>query len=288
AAMLATAEVGYSQQFRFHLQEGTIDDVHRAIRNGQITCRGIVQLYINRAKAYNGVSDVLVTKDGAPIPPAPGVVRAGSPLKFPTQTIAVSTLLPDFDQYAGLPIEFGRMEPTASDPSVQQQYGMTIGIPHAGQLNALGTLNIRGERSVTCKGGRDRRPSDGPLPPGSPAVCEEFRKQPDALERAAELDAQYARNPDLAKLPMYCVVFSFKDSYDAKDMRSTGGADATYDIDFPARDQTLVAQLREKGAIIYAKTANTEYNGRPVPAIRGEDNSTSRGSNRPTKVFVST
>jgi amidase len=286
AAILAAAQAASSQQSPFHLQETTIDDLHRAIRNGQITCKGVVQLYLNRAKAYDGVADVLVTKDGAPIPPAPGVVRAGSPLKFPTQTVALSTLLPDFDQYAGAPIEFGRMEPTASDPSVQQQYGMTVGIPHAGQLNALGTLNLRGERSVTCKGDSDRRPSDGPLPPGSPAVCEEFRKQPDALERAAELDAQYGRNPDLAKLPVYCVVFSFKDSYDVKDMRSTGGADANYDIDFPARDQTLVAQLREKGAIIYAKTANTEYNGRPVPAIRGGSGG-ERGTNRPTKVFVS-
>jgi Asp-tRNA(Asn)/Glu-tRNA(Gln) amidotransferase A subunit family amidase len=287
AAILLAAEAAPSQQSRFHLQEATIDGLHRAIQNGQITCRGLVQLYVNRAKAYNGVPDVLVTKDGAPIPPAPGVVRAGAPLKFPTETVAISTLLPNFDQYAGPPIEFGRMEPTSSDPTVQQQYGMTVGIPHAGQLNALGTLNIRGERSVTCKGDRDRRPSDGPLPPGSPAVCEEFRKQPDALERAAELDAQYVRNPDLAKLPMYCVVFTFKDSYDVKDMRSTGGADANYDIDFPARDQTLVAQLRAKGAIIYAKTANTEYNGRPVPAIRGGEGG-ERGTNRPVKVFVST
>jgi amidase len=286
AAILVAAQAASSQRSPFHLQEATIDDLHRAIRSGQITCKGVVQLYLNRAKAYNGVADVLVTKDGAPIPPASGVVRAGSPLKFPTQTVAISTLLPDFEQYAGPPIEFGRMEPTASDPSVEQQFGMTIGMPHAGQLNALGTLNLRGERSVTCKGDRDRRPSDGPLPPGSPAVCEEFRKQPDALERAAELDAQYGRNPDLANLPMYCVVFSFKDSYDVKDMRSTGGADASYDIDFPARDQTLVAELREKGAIIYAKTANTEYNGRPVPSIRGGSGD-ERGTNRPTKVFVS-
>jgi Asp-tRNA(Asn)/Glu-tRNA(Gln) amidotransferase A subunit family amidase len=285
AATFVMAKAANSQQF--HLQEATVDDVHRAIRNGQITCRGLVQLYLNRAKAYNGVSNELVTKDGAPISAAPGVIRAGSPLKFPTETIAISTLLPDFDQYAGLPIEFGRMEPTASDPSVRQQYGMTFGIPHAGQLNALGTLNLRGERSVTCKGDRDRRPSDGPLPPGSPAVCEEFRKQPDALERAAELDAQYGRNPDLAKMPLYCVAFSFKDSYDTKDMRSTGGADANYDIDFPARDHTLIAELRQKGAIIYAKTANTEYNGRPVPAIRGGAGA-ERGSHRPEKVFVST
>src|ERR1700676_2339271 len=286
AMTMAAATGARAQQFRFHLQEATIDDVHRAIREGQVTCRGLVQLYINRAKAYNGVSNELVTKDGAPIAPAPGVIRVGAPLKFPTATVAISALLPDFDQYAGPPIEFGRMEPTASDPTVQQQYGMTIGMANAGQLNALGTLNLRGGRSVTCKGDRDRRPADGPLAPGSPAVCEEFRKQPDALERAAQLDAQYGRNPDLAKLPMYCVVFSFKDSYDAKDMRSTGGADANYDIDFPARDQTLIAQLREKGAIIYAKAANTEYNGRPVPAIRGGSGA-ERGTNRPAKVFVS-
>src|ERR1700688_4220890 len=287
AVLLAMAAGAHAQQTAFHVEEATIDDVHRAIREGRITCKGLVEIYLKRAKAYNGVSNELVTKDGEAIPPAPGVVRAGAPLKFPTQTVAISTLLPDFDQYAGPPIEFGRMEPTASDPSVQQQYGMTIGIPNAGQLNALGTLNIRGERSVTCKGDRDKKPSDGPLPPGSPAVCEEFRKQPDALERAAELDAQYGRNPDLAQLPMYCIVFSFKDPYDTKDMRSTGGADAHYDIDFPARDQTLVAQLRAKGAIIYAKAVNTEYNGRPVPQVR-HGAPGAPGTNRPTKVLVST
>src|ERR1700686_1743981 len=100
AAMLAATSATHAQQFRFHLQEATIDDVHRAIREGQITCRGLVQLYLNRAKAYNGVPDELVTTDGAPVPPAPGVVRVGSPLKFPTTTIAISTLLPNFDQYA--------------------------------------------------------------------------------------------------------------------------------------------------------------------------------------------
>ena len=56
-------------------------------------------------------------------------------------------------------------------------------------------------------------------------MCEEFRKLPDALERAAELDRQYGANPDLATLPMYCVVFSFKNWYDARDMRGTGGND---------------------------------------------------------------
>ena len=162
ALVLFAGTISRTQQPRFHLQEATIDDVHRAIRSGQLTCSALVKLYINRAKAYNGVSNELVTRDGVPIPSVPGVVRAGAPIKFPTETIAISTLLPDFDQYAGPPIEFGRMEPTASDPAVQQQYGMTVGIPNSGQVNALGTLNLRGERSVTCKGDRDKAPSAGP------------------------------------------------------------------------------------------------------------------------------
>ena len=61
---------------------------------------------------------------------------------------------------------------------------------------------------------------------------------------------------------MYGVVFSFKDPFDTKDMRTTAGGDARYDIDFPARDHVLVEQLRAKGAIIFAKAVNTEYNGR--------------------------
>ncbi|MEQ1948683.1 MAG: amidase family protein [Bryobacteraceae bacterium] len=263
--------------WRFHLQEATIADVHRAIRSGQITCRQLVQLYINRAKAYNGTSDRLITRDGAPIPQAFGTVRAGSPIKFPTETVGIASLVPNFDQYAGAPLEFGRMEATATDPGVQQQYGMTIGTPNSGQINALATLNIRGERSVTCKGDRDKK--DGPLPAGAPAVCNELRKLPDALERASELDSQYGRNPDLNAMPMYCIAFSFKDPFDTMDMHSAGGGDARYDIDFPARDHTLVAQLRKKGAIIYAKAVNTEYNGRPADP---------GGRNKPSKVLLST
>src|SRR5256712_5747022 len=152
AFLLTVGAVVRAQAPRFSLEEATIADVHRAIQAGQITCRGLVQAYFDRANAYNGVSNRLVTKDGAPIPPAAGTLPAGAPLRFPTGTIAIATLLPNFDQYAGPPIEFGRMEPTASDPSVQQQYGMTVGVPNAGQINALATINLRGQRSVTCKG----------------------------------------------------------------------------------------------------------------------------------------
>jgi amidase len=263
----------------FRLDEATIDDLHEAIRAGRTTCVAVVRHYIERVRAFNGVASALVTPDGARVPAATGTVRALAPIRFPAQTVKASTLLPDLDKYKGPPLEYGRMEPTASDPSVQQQFGMIVGIPNAGQVNALATLNIRGERSVTCRGDFDLHPSEGPLPPGAPPVCEYFRRLPDALERAAELDAIYGRHPDLEKMPMYGVVFSFKDSFDTKDMRSTGGGDARYDIDVPARDHVLVEQLRNKGAIIFAKAVNTEYNGRA-----GDPG----GRHRPDQVLPST
>jgi amidase len=263
----------------FRLEEATIDELHQAIKSGQTTCVAIVQHYIERVRAFNGVASALVTEDGAPVPATTGAVRAMAPLRFPTKTVKASELLPDLDRYKGPPPEYGRMEPTASDPTVQQQFGMIVGIANAGQVNALATLNIRGERSVTCRGDFDRHPGEGPLPPDAPAVCEILRQMPDALERAAELDATYGRNPDLERMPMYGVVFSFKDSFDTKDMRSTGGGDAHYDIDFPARDHVLVEQLRNKGAIIFAKAVNTEYNGRA-----GDPD----GRHKPAKVLPST
>ncbi len=262
----------------FRVEEATIDELHKAIREGRSTCVDVVKQYIARARAYNGPSSLLVTPDGAPVAQASGAVRAQAPLRFPTATVKAATLLPDLDQYQGPPLEFGRMEATASDPSVQQQYGMIVGKPDAGQLNGLATLNLRGERSVVCRGDYDRHPDAGPLPAGAPAVCEIFRRQPDALEQAAALDEKYGSNPDLEKMPLYGVVFSFKDAFDTKDMRSTGGGDARYDIDFPARDHILVEQLRKKGAIIYAKALMTEYNGRA-----GDPG----GRNHPDKVLPS-
>jgi amidase len=256
---------------RFHIEEATIADVHRAIQQGETTCRAIVEAYVERARAYNGACTQLVTRDGKPIVPAAGPVRAGAPISFPTATKSVGSVLPTFEAYSGSPLDLGRMEPTQSDPAVQQQYGMVAGIENAGQINALSTLNVRGERSVTCKAECDRAPAAGPLPASCPASCDAFRHQPDALERASELDAKYGRRPDLKAMPMYCVALSFKDVYDTADMRTTGGADVNYAMDAPPKDATVVAELRAKGAIVYAKANLDEYNagaGDPGGAAR--------------------
>lgn len=262
--------------FAFQVEEASIEGIQAAIRSGETTCQQVVQAYIDRAKAYNGACTALVTADGKPVQSRPGTMRAGSPVKYPTATVAAGKILPNFDKYKGMALEYGRLEPTASDPKVVQQYGMIVGIPEAGQVGALSTLNIRGERSVTCKGAFDAAPGK-PLPKDAPAACEKFRQQPDALERAAALDKQYGRNPDLKAMPMYCAVFSFKDVYDTTDMRSTGGADTNYATDAPPQDATVVAELRAKGAIIYAKATLSEYNAGPSnPAVPNAEKVTRR------------
>ncbi len=115
-----------TQSKTFRLEEATIDELHAAIKSGQTTCVEIVQHYLERVRAYNGVASCLVTEDGAPIPEARGPVRAQGELRFPTQTVKASAILPDLDKYQGPPLEFGRMEATAPNPDVQQQFGVIV------------------------------------------------------------------------------------------------------------------------------------------------------------------
>jgi len=244
----------------FQLEEASIDSIQNAIRSGATTCKQVVEGYIARARAYNGVCSKLVTTDGAKAKSVAGATRAGVALKFPTETVAIGKHVPDYDKYTGLKPDFGRMEPTMSDPSVHQQYGMVVGIPNAGQINALESINIRGERSVTCKGKFDAPPGTA-LPKDAPPECEKFRQQPDAVEYAAALDKKYGRNIDTKDMPLYCAPISFKAVYDIADIRSTGGGDVKYNTDFAPKDSTLVSRLRASGAIIYAHAHNSEYNG---------------------------
>ena len=177
--------------------------------------RARARLQRRRERARDG-------RTARPSPKRPAPCARSSRCAFPRRPSRPPPSCPISTATRGRRSSTAAWKPTASDPGVQQQFGMIAGMPDAGQLNALATLNIRGERSVTCRGDFDRHPSEGPLPPGAPPVCENFRRQPDALEQAAELDATYGRNPDLEKMPMYGVVFSFKDPFDTKDMRTTG------------------------------------------------------------------
>lgn len=126
-------------------------------------------------------------------------------------------------------------------------------IPHAGQLNALGTLNLR--PSTRKKWGFDdhKARSLTDLKDDDPAM-------PDALEVAAEQDRTFAKTGKLVG-PLQGVVMSIKDWYDTADMRSTASADVLFANDRPPHDSTFIKRLKDAGAIILAK-ANA---GSPQP-----------------------
>ncbi|MSP40975.1 MAG: amidase [Deltaproteobacteria bacterium] len=226
--------------WKFRLEEARIEDIHRAIRTRQITCEKVVQAYINRIRAYDG--------------------QCVAPVN-PNDANDSKNHFPDIAKYSGTPMQPGALQATISDPSKQQTYGYIRGVKNTGQLRSLNTVNVRSERSVTCKATCDLHPSKGPLPSTCSQSCEAFRAQPDGIERARELDRRFGANPNLTAMPLYCAPFSIKDIFDAKDMRSTGGADVNYAIDAAPMDSTIVAQLRAKGAIILAKANLSEYNG---------------------------
>src|SRR5262245_16691591 len=123
--------------------------------------------------------------------------------------------------------------------------------PHAGQINALSTLNLR--PAARTMWGFDARKARSLTDNADGAAS-----MPDALETAAEQDRQFARSGRLVG-PLHGVVLAIKDQYDTFDMRTTSGGDVDYANDRPPDDATFVKRLREAGAIILAKANLAEY-----------------------------
>jgi amidase len=124
-------------------------------------------------------------------------------------------------------------------------------IPHARQVNALSTLNLRPSARNTW--GFDERKARSMT-----NVDDNNPNMPDALEVAAAQDRQFKRTGKLVG-PLHGVVMAIKDQYDTFDMRTTSGADVQYANDRPPEDATFVKRLRDAGAIILAKANLAEY-----------------------------
>ena len=124
-------------------------------------------------------------------------------------------------------------------------------IPHAGQINALGTLNLR-PAALRAWGfpAKMARSLTDPVD-ANPHL-------PDALEVAAAQDAAFAKTGQLVG-PLHGVVMAVKDQYDTADLRTTANADVPYANDRPPVDATFVQRLRAAGAIILAKSTMGEY-----------------------------
>lgn len=124
-------------------------------------------------------------------------------------------------------------------------------IPHAKQINALSTLNLRPSARKTW--GFDERKARSLTD-----MDDHNPNMPDALEVAAAQDLQFKRTGKLVG-PLHGVVMAIKDQYDTFDMRTTSGADVQYANDRPPEDATFVKRLRDAGAIILAKANLAEY-----------------------------
>jgi amidase len=124
-------------------------------------------------------------------------------------------------------------------------------IPHARQINALSTLNLRPAARV--KWGFDERKARSITD-----HADNDPRMPDALEAAGAEDRYFQQNGQLIG-PLHGVVMAIKDQYDTFDMRTTSGGDVDYANDRPPEDATFVKRLRAAGAIIVAKANLAEY-----------------------------
>jgi len=124
-------------------------------------------------------------------------------------------------------------------------------IPHARQVNALSTLNLRPPERKAW--GFDERKARSMTD-----MDDQNPNMPDALEAAAAQDRQFKQTGKLVG-PLHGVVMAIKDQYDTFDMRTTSGADVQYANDRPPEDATFVKRLRSAGAIILAKANLAEY-----------------------------
>jgi len=129
--------------------------------------------------------------------------------------------------------------------------GPVTTIPHARQVNALSTLNLRPPARKTWGFEERKARSMTDMDDNNPNM-------PDALEIAAAQDKQFKQTGRLVG-PLHGVVMAIKDQYDTFDLRTTSGADVQYANDRPPEDATFVKRLREAGAIILAKANLAEY-----------------------------
>jgi len=193
---LKRADKNVAKKTAFRVEEATIARVHRAFRAKKLTATELVNLYLARIKAYNGV--------------------------------CVSG---ELDAATGLQV--GDIRP----------------IPNAGQLNAFITLNLKEDKRIAL---------------GFPEKLKRTHtgrddaKNHDALDRARELDRYFTRTGKFVG-PLHGIPVAIKDNYDTCDMRTTAAAAAKYADDRPPDDATMVARLRNAGAILLGKTNMDEY-----------------------------
>jgi amidase len=133
--------------------------------------------------------------------------------------------------------------------------GVVSPIANAGQVNAIQSLNLR----PANYGALGFAPPHDPGPRSETDLVDDDPAMPDALEVAAQLDAEFRSTHRLR--PLHCVPIVIKDQMETFDLRTTDGSLTEFQNDRPPTDGALVSKLRQAGAIIIAKANMDEYAG---------------------------
>ena len=259
-----TAELGTQAQ-PFRLEEATIEELHAAIKSGQITCVEIVQHYIDRVRAYNGVASALVTPKTAPGPCSTGRRARASATALPTATVKASTILPDLDKYKGRPrirSHGGNGLRSCRAAAVWDDRRHTA--CRAGECARHPQHPGRAFRHL--QGDFDRHVSEGPLP----------RRTPCARSSAGFPTRWNVRLSSMRRMDgiptsskCRCMASSFRSRIRSTPRHALHRRGDALRHRFPARDHGLVAQLEQgRSSSPRLSTRNTTAGpatGRPPP-----------------------
>jgi amidase len=97
-----------------------------------------------------------------------------------------------------------------------------------------------------------------------PAINALVVLNPNALAVADSLDKRFAKEGFVG--PLHCVPMIVKDNFETKDLQTTAGSLAMKGW-IPRQDATMVARIREAGAIVLAKSNMAEWAFSPVETV---------------------
>ena len=197
-----------AQTSGFRIEEATIADMHSAIKSraDHLPRRraGVHRAREGLQRRLHGARD----QDGAPIPAGDRRGRApGAPIAFPTQTVPVVERLPELRAiHAGPPV---RVRPDGADDLRSDR---AAAVRHARRHPECGPAERarNAQHSRRALGHLQGRLRPRTRPPGR---CRRARRRPARSSGSSRTrssaprssTSSTARNPDLAKLPMYCV-----------------------------------------------------------------------------------
>jgi Asp-tRNA(Asn)/Glu-tRNA(Gln) amidotransferase A subunit family amidase len=163
----------------FRLQEATIDDIHSAFISGELTCRGLVELYLARIEAYDRSGpelNAILTINPKVLEEAEDLDRAfGQGGEFVGPLHGIPVLVKDQAETAGIRTAFGSV---AFEEYVPEEDATAVRRMKEAGAVVLGKTNLRTSR-----------------PPGSPTPRPAGRRRTPTTSTGTRAAPAAARGP---------------------------------------------------------------------------------------------